>query len=252
MIFNEKAVQAYDEWLRSPAGYYIAGRKQKLILDLLALREGETVLDVGCGTGQFLMVFRRHGCEVAGIDPSPAMIDLARKKLGHRADLYRGDLHDLPFSDNDFDVVSIITSLEFCENPENVIAEAFRVARNRIVIGFINRYSPAMGHRKEDPIVRHALRAFGIWEMKRLVTTAFTSMHVLWGSVIFLPFRCYPSFSAVEERIPSIRNPLGLFGACLFPVVYTHHTIQHPLKSSLAVDVRNGRHVPGTAREMKR
>lgn len=250
MIFNEKMVQTYDEWLKSPAGWYVSGRKQKLILDLLAPQEGETVLDMGCATGQMLMMLRRQGCDVAGIDPSPAMIDRAKKKLGHRADLHSGALHDLPFSDNNFDIVTIITSLEFCENPESVIAEAVRVARNRIVIGFLNRYSAAMGHRKEDPILHHAFRPFGIWEMKRLITTICPSS-VRWGSVIFFPRRCYPSFSAVEARIPHMGNPFGFFAACAFPVVYTFHTIQHPLKNSLTVDVPDGRHVPGTAREIK-
>ncbi len=229
MIFDEKTAQSYDDWFKSPAGFYIAGRQQKLILDLLAPLEGETVLDVGCKSGHYLLLFRRHGCDVTGIDPSPAMIDLARKKLGHRADLHRGDLHDLPFSDNDFDVVSIITSLEFCENPQRVLSEAIRVARNRIIIGFLNRYSPATEHGKVDTIFRHASQTFGIWELKRLVKEFLSETPVRWGSVIFLPLQWYPSFSGIEERIPRLKNPLGSFGGCVFPIIYTQHTIQDPL-----------------------
>ncbi len=251
MIFDEKTAQSYDDWVKSPAGYYITGRQQKLILDLLEPQENETVLDVGCKSGQYLLLFRRHGCNVTGIDPSPAMIDLARKKLGHRADLHRGDLHDLPFSDNDFDVVSLITSLEFCESPRHVVAEAIRVARNRIIIGFLNRYSPVTEHRNANKIFSHAVNIFGFWKLKQLIKESLSQTSIRWGSVIFLPLSWYPSFSIVEEHIPRLKNPLGSFGGCVFPMIYTKHTIQDPLKDSLKVGVRKGHHVPGAARGMK-
>ncbi|HEU18876.1 MAG TPA: class I SAM-dependent methyltransferase [Deltaproteobacteria bacterium] len=238
MIFDAKTAQSYDDWLTSPVGYYITGRQQKLILDLLAPQEGETMLDVGCKSGQFLLFFRRHGCNVTGIDPSPAMIDLARKKLGHRADLYQGNVHDLPFSDNEFDVVSLITSLEFYENPQRVIEESIRVARNRIVIGFLNRYSLVTESLKADTIFRHASNTFGIFELRRLIRGILSETTIHWGSVIFFPIRWYPSFSFVEEWIPRLNNPLGSFGGCVFPMVYTRHTIQEPLKDSLKVGVR--------------
>lgn len=251
MIFDKKTAQSYDEWLKSPAGYYIAGRQQKLILDLTAPHEGETVLDVGCKSGQFLLLYRRHGCNVTGIDTSPAMIDLARKKLGGRADLYRGDLYDLPFSDNEFDVVSLIVSLEFCESPRHVVEEAIRVARNRIIIGFLNKYSPVTAYRNTNTIFCHAYHTFGVWELKQMIKNLLSKTSIRWGTAIFLPPQWYPSFSVIEECMPRMKNPLGSFGCCAFPIVYSQLTIQDPLKNSLKVGVRKGHRVPGPAREMK-
>ena len=67
--------------------------------------EGMKVLEVGCGTGTNLELFAEAGCEVSGVDLSPSMIDLARRKLGDRADLRLGDAAEMPFADNSFDLV---------------------------------------------------------------------------------------------------------------------------------------------------
>jgi ubiquinone/menaquinone biosynthesis C-methylase UbiE len=66
---------------------------------------GMKVLEIGCGTGTNLELFTEAGCEVAGVDLSPSMIDLAKKKLGDRADLRLGDAAEIPFADSSFDLV---------------------------------------------------------------------------------------------------------------------------------------------------
>ena len=67
--------------------------------------EGMRVLEVGCGTGTNLELLAEAGCEVSGVDLSPSMMDLARQKLGDRADLRLGDAADMPFPDKSFDLV---------------------------------------------------------------------------------------------------------------------------------------------------
>src|SRR4030042_3179958 len=72
---------AHDAWRATPRGRYLDGRIKSLILDLTAPRAGERLLDIGCGGGEHLCLFRRKGCDVTGIDPSPFMLDLARQRL---------------------------------------------------------------------------------------------------------------------------------------------------------------------------
>ena len=69
-------------------------------------RKGMRVLDVGCGTGTILKMYRDAGCRVSGIDSSPAMAVAARQKLGPRAGICMGDGCQLPYPDNCFDLVS--------------------------------------------------------------------------------------------------------------------------------------------------
>ena len=88
------------------------------------------MLEVGCGTGTNLDLFAEAGCRVSGIDLSPAMMNIARRKLGERADLRLGDAADMPFADASFDLV--LSFLTLHEMPtavrSSVMQEIVRVA----------------------------------------------------------------------------------------------------------------------------
>ena len=90
------------------------GRERRLrerMLALARLGAGESVLDVGCGTGTLAIAARRHvgaGGVVCGVDPSPEMIARANEKARRRGaavDFRVGIVEDLPFADAKFDVV---------------------------------------------------------------------------------------------------------------------------------------------------
>jgi ubiquinone/menaquinone biosynthesis C-methylase UbiE len=68
-------------------------------------RSGIRVLDVGCGTGSDLQMYARVGGLVYGVDLSPAMLQVARKRLGASADLRLASALELPFEDDFFDLV---------------------------------------------------------------------------------------------------------------------------------------------------
>lgn len=74
-------------------------------------REGMVVLDVGCGTGIHLEHYKRTGCTVFGIDLSPSMLQVARHRLGESVNLYLGDASNMPFADNEFDLIVMSTVL---------------------------------------------------------------------------------------------------------------------------------------------
>ncbi len=88
-----------------------------------------TVLEVGCGTGANLDLFARAGCRVSGVDLSPAMLDVAKEKLGDDADLRLGDASAMPFNDGSFDLVLAFLTLH--EMPtqvrQGVVSEMARV-----------------------------------------------------------------------------------------------------------------------------
>ncbi len=80
-------------------------------LTMFPAREGMDVLDVGCGTGIQLAGYQRAGCRVSGIDASPAMLAVARRRLGDKASLQLGDAIRLPYPDQAFDLVLASTVL---------------------------------------------------------------------------------------------------------------------------------------------
>ena len=72
---------------------------------------GMAVLDVGCGTGAHLKLYQRAQADLTGIDASPAMIEVARQKLGDSAKLHLGDASDMPYGDRSFDLVFSMLAL---------------------------------------------------------------------------------------------------------------------------------------------
>jgi demethylmenaquinone methyltransferase/2-methoxy-6-polyprenyl-1,4-benzoquinol methylase len=73
--------------------------------------KGMSILDVGCGTGSHLELYQRYKCDLYGIDLSPSMLNVARKRLGNTAQLDLGDATKMPYVDDKFDLVISMLSL---------------------------------------------------------------------------------------------------------------------------------------------
>jgi len=73
-------------------------------LKLHPVSDGDSVLDVGCGTGRLLETYADAGASVSGIDMSEAMLAEAAMLLGDRADLRAGDATAMPYADDSFDL----------------------------------------------------------------------------------------------------------------------------------------------------
>jgi len=140
-MFLDQASPLSDKELKALRRKYVISRQKELILDLIAPLAGERILDVGCGTGENLQFFQEKWCSLTGIDPSKEKLDVARQKYGDRAELVLAQPDDIPFSDNEFDIVTLVNVLEISDNPQKIIEEVIRVCRGRVFIGFINNYS---------------------------------------------------------------------------------------------------------------
>lgn len=92
---------------------YLPGERgfQKAGLKLYPPRDNITILDVGCGTGAQLTLYKKKNCNLCGVDVSPAMLDVARRKLGDKADLRLEDASKTSFPDRFFDLVLIEMAL---------------------------------------------------------------------------------------------------------------------------------------------
>ena len=246
----------HDDWRATSVGRYLDGRIKSLILDLAAPRAGERLLDIGCGDGDHLSLFRKKGCDVTGIDPSPSQLDLARQRLEHRAELRLGRAEDLPFSDNEFDIVTLITSLEFTDDPGRAVAEAIRVCRGRVFIGVMNRYSliGAQGRltRLFNPPIPGAGRSFHLASLTAMIRSQLQGIRIHWGSVVFLPWGWYAFGAGLEERIPVMNNPFGAFFGLAFPITFSFQTIQETIREPVVVTPDGTRPMPGVVSEFKR
>jgi len=131
----ETAPDRYDRGMR----LLTAGRLEQVHSDMAArLHPGDRVLDVGCGTGSLAALLANKGCQVTGIDISPAMLAQAEQRVRDRVlsdrvsllELGAVDL-DTAFADGSFDAIT--SSLVFSELSGNEInytlAECHRILR---------------------------------------------------------------------------------------------------------------------------
>lgn len=89
------------------------------------------LLDVGCGTGYLINLLRdRSDAVFYGLDLSPEMIKVARKKLGESVYLAEGSALTLPYDDSVFDVVTCVQSFHHYPDPTKAMKEAYRVTAN--------------------------------------------------------------------------------------------------------------------------
>ncbi len=93
---------------------------------------GGAVLDVGCGTGIHLEMYQRYGCSLYGIDTSPSMLELAKTRLGERAELRLADATQMPYEAGFFDLVLCMLALhEMDEQVRSIVlGELERVVKS--------------------------------------------------------------------------------------------------------------------------
>lgn len=134
--------EAYDRWYETPRGRWIGQREIELLLAELQPRPGESLLDVGCGTGFFTRALASAtGGRVSGVDLNPGWVEYARRRNAAEVSYEVADACALPYGDASFDHVVSIAALCFVENERAAVREMLRVARRRVAIGLLNRHS---------------------------------------------------------------------------------------------------------------
>jgi len=111
----------------------------------LHVNSGESLLDVGIGTGLCALPFYKAGLEIHGMDSSPAMIEKCRKR-GFPFELTQRDLQEIPwpFTDNSFNHVISTGLTHFISDLRAMITESARVMKSGGLFGFdYYPYDPA-------------------------------------------------------------------------------------------------------------
>ncbi len=251
-IFRYEDAQRYEEWFKSEAGRSATKIEMELLQRIWSPRAPERVLEVGCGSGIFLEWLARAGHQVSGIDPSPAMLDIARRRLSSCVSLDRGYAEHLPYENNAFDTVALITTLEFVDDPLLALREACRVARNHVLLGALNRYSLTGWQRilgryvKRKPSVFNRARFFDVLELHCLVERALSGrVPIKWRTCLSLPLWTLPYLQYIERSRYLQWHPFGHFIGMRVDMRYQVQTIQEPLFCDLPSGVGHARlHIP--------
>jgi arsenite methyltransferase len=132
MPFDEATSRRVEETYRTPD---VAGQR-RIVRAALGLQPGQDVLDIGSGPGFLACEMAEAvgpGGSVRGIDPSDAMLSIARRRRpasgSATVEFGPGQATDLPFADGEFDVVTSTQVYEYVNDVPAALAEAYRVLR---------------------------------------------------------------------------------------------------------------------------
>jgi len=146
----ETSSDDYARRFSGPSGKYLLSMQREAILQVLSKPFGDTILDVGGGHGQLVPIFRELGCDITVFGSS----DICPERIRHEPNSHKlrylaGNLLNLPFADQSFDLVISVRLISHIENWERLIEELCRVARNSVVLDYptlfsLNAFTPLL------------------------------------------------------------------------------------------------------------
>jgi SAM-dependent methyltransferase len=193
----------YEAWYHTPRGRWIGDIEFDLLRRLLRPEKGESLLDVGCGTGYFTRRFAAESdLRVVGLDPDLAWLGFAKTCDGAGPSYCSGRAERLPFPDRSFDRTVSVTALCLIHDQRRAVREIIRVTRKRFAIGLLNRHSLLYiqkGTRGGSGAYRGAQ-----WHTEREVRALFDGL-----SVTGLEIRSAVLFAGGSRVARSIETALG-------------------------------------------
>jgi len=188
-VFDGQVAPYYEAWYETPEGRRADELEKASLGQMLEnFPQARSALEVGCGTGHFTRWLRERGLFAVGLDLSAPMLTEAQSLDG--LPLVRGDAYRLPFADGTFDLVALVTTLEFLDRPHEALAEALRVADNGLLLGVLNRWS-WLGLKRRltehfRPTVYQAAHFYSVGELERLLrSVAGQKARIVWHTTLF-------------------------------------------------------------------
>lgn len=133
---EDEKIRVGSMWANAEAYDKLMGRWSErlapLLIDFAGVRDGDRLLDVGCGTGSLSRTLARlmPRSEVVGTDPASPYIAYARRRLASLKVRYEvGDAQDLTYPDASFDKCLSLLVLNFIPNARRAVQEMRRVSR---------------------------------------------------------------------------------------------------------------------------
>jgi SAM-dependent methyltransferase len=208
-----------------PALAYFRRRKLQTALALGEFAPGSSLLEVGCGTGDYALLLARAGFRICGVDLSPASIDSAKEKASRlqvpNVSFNVADAETLAnIPDGSIDGVVSFSALRYVPNVEQALLAIWRVLKPKgvAVVDFPNKFCPWFTLLKnhfgvETHIHDHQLSTRQLTGLLRQAGfEAIAARRILFTTYV-VPSRLLPLFKAIDvvgERLPLVNLTAGI------------------------------------------
>jgi demethylmenaquinone methyltransferase/2-methoxy-6-polyprenyl-1,4-benzoquinol methylase len=108
---------------------------RKKVVDIVAKKNPENILDIATGTGDLAILMSKTSAKkITGLDLSVGMLEVGKKKIANlnlsdKIDMIVGDSENIPFPDNHFDAITVSFGIRNFETLEKGLAEIYRVLK---------------------------------------------------------------------------------------------------------------------------
>ncbi len=174
-FFDEMSRGRNEKIQANPIVDYEQHVRALTVLNLLSPKQGEKILDVGCGNARDIACIVEQGAEVTGIDISEGMVAEARvelEKLGYnKVTLEVGDATQLHYADSEFDKVLCSEVIEHIPDADKALSEIYRVLKPN---GILVLSTP-------NPKSWYGFDRYVIWE--RILRKKWPHPHDRWRSI---------------------------------------------------------------------
>lgn len=131
IYFNSNEKNIFLKILFYPLKFIVRGTK---------IAKDARLLDVGCGSGQFLYEMKQFGLRTCGVEPGDFDRKTSKKE---NLNIFHGELKSARFHSNYFDIITLNHVLEHVNNPYETINEIYRILKNggTFILGVPNTHS---------------------------------------------------------------------------------------------------------------
>jgi len=97
-----------------------------LLMRIVPRKENGKLLDIGCGNGSFLKWLKEHGWHAYGLEINKEAVNLCK---ANGIEVFEGELIEVHFANENFDVITLIQVLEHVHNPSAILNEVHRILK---------------------------------------------------------------------------------------------------------------------------
>lgn len=213
-----RIAQGYDRAIAK-----VTAQIDEALLDAVGTGRGTQLLDIACGPGWLSAAAVRRQAKVTGLDLAENMVTIARSRCPE-AEFYNGDAENLPFEDGQFEAVVCNFGLLHFPNPEQAVAEAFRVLKSggryaftcwtpptrnpfmRLILGSVQTHGTMdVALPPGPPLFRFgdAAECESILSAERFTSISLTELSIVW------------TFSTPEDLMPTVVASTARLGSML-------------------------------------
>ncbi len=215
MAFDKEPVKKYESWFFTQHGVYVDEREKELLLHTIRFKQGESVLEVGCGTGRYIEYLNDLGLRVTGIETMEELVKIAKQKTKILPEqVISGSFENLPFGNDSFDNVISLIALQFSIDIKKTLSEMLRVAKNKVGIGFLNKYSFANYfttkerrrlYKEAVPLTAKQIKNF----LKEILGEKINKTIINTRYTLYLPGKLGYFFSVIDDIFEKLNLPFG-------------------------------------------